>query len=114
MFGGSRPKWWRLYALGPLMMGLLILESRFALSPAIHQALEGGIILVTFGLMVLWVHANRAALEDEEIPGLEWSLPSNPSERRLPDSAILPSTGDNGPDGDLYEFDYPTSEGSYN
>lgn len=57
-----RPAWWRLYALVPLMGGLLMLESYAPLSPGWHECVQIGIVLFVFGLVWVWVRANAVAL----------------------------------------------------
>jgi hypothetical protein len=58
-----KPKWWRLYAIVPLTLALLVLESQLALPNLGHKLVEILIVVVTVGLMGLWVLANAAALE---------------------------------------------------
>jgi hypothetical protein len=57
-----RPAWWMLYALVPVMGGLLLLESRASLSPGWHKAVQIGIILFVYGLVWVWIRANDGAL----------------------------------------------------
>lgn len=61
-----KPKWWRLYATFPLLIGLLVLEHQLPLSTGGHQAVQIGIVLVTFGLIHLWLRANAAALMEAD------------------------------------------------
>jgi hypothetical protein len=53
-----RPAWWPLYALLPLMAGLLAVEHRAALPPGWHTAVRVVIVLVIYGLVWLWLRAN--------------------------------------------------------
>ena len=62
MFPKPKPKWWLVFALVPLTIALLVLDEAVPLPTQGHQLLEFGIILVTFGLMALWVHASQGAL----------------------------------------------------
>jgi hypothetical protein len=57
-----RPTWWLLYALVPVMGGLLPVESRASLSPGGHKAVQIGIILSVYGLVWVWIWANDVAL----------------------------------------------------
>jgi hypothetical protein len=59
------PAWWMLYALVPVMGGLLVLEFRAPLSPGWHKAVQVGIILFVYSLVWVWLWANdRAMLHD--------------------------------------------------
>ena len=40
-----RPGWWGLYALVPLMAGLLVLEHRASLAPAGHKFAQIGVVM---------------------------------------------------------------------
>jgi hypothetical protein len=57
-----RPAWWLLYALVPMMGGLLLVESCAALSPGWHKAMQMGIILFVYGLVCVWIWVNEVAL----------------------------------------------------
>ncbi len=65
MFDKSRPQWWQMYLLVPLMIGLLVAEGKMESPLLVHRLLQFGIVLVTFGLMALGVHANQAGLSNE-------------------------------------------------
>jgi hypothetical protein len=57
----SRPKkknLWQLYALFPLMVGLLLLAIVIAPSLELRRALEVIIVLVVYGLMARWQRHN--------------------------------------------------------
>jgi hypothetical protein len=59
------PAWWMLYALVPMMGGLLVLEFRTPLTPGWHKAVQVGIILFVYSLVWVWLWANdRAMLHD--------------------------------------------------
>jgi hypothetical protein len=58
----GRPAWWVLYALVPLMGGLLVLEHRAALPPGWHTVVQIGIVLFIYSLVWLWLHASTLAL----------------------------------------------------
>lgn len=57
-----RPAWWLLYALVPLLAGLCVVEHRAPLSPGWHAGVQVGIVLFIYGLMWLWLRANRFRL----------------------------------------------------
>jgi hypothetical protein len=60
----TRPKWWQVYLIFPLLIALFILDSRLKISVRGHQAVQVGIILLVYGLVHLWLKANAAALSN--------------------------------------------------
>jgi hypothetical protein len=56
------PIWWVLYALLPLLAGLLVVEHRAAIPPAWHTCMQIGIVLCIYGLVWLWIQVNTVAL----------------------------------------------------
>ena len=56
-----RPGWWGLYALVPLMAGLLVLEHRASLAPAGHKFAQIGMVVCMYGLVWLWLRVNKLA-----------------------------------------------------
>ena len=62
MFPKPKPKWWLVFALVPLTIAFLVVDESIPLPTQGHQLLEFGIILVTFGLMALWVRVSQGAL----------------------------------------------------
>ena len=58
----KNPKWWQLYLIFPLFMGLFAIDSRLKISTRGHQAVQIGILLLIFGLVHLWLNANARAL----------------------------------------------------
>jgi hypothetical protein len=58
----GRPTWWVLYAVLPLMAGLLVLEHRAAIPPVWHKFAQVGIVLCMHGLVWLWIKVNTIAL----------------------------------------------------
>ena len=58
----AHPKWWHVYLTLPLLMALFVLDSRLRISPRGHQAVQIGIVLLVYGLIHLWLKANRSAL----------------------------------------------------
>lgn len=69
-----KPNWWRLYALLPLSVVLLVGADLVAPSAGWRMVAEGAAALLILGLMALWVRANRLAL----------ALPGKPSETEKP------------------------------
>ena len=62
----KKPNAWVLFSILPFMAALLWLDGDLRIPVAVHQILEIGIVLLAFGLMALWVHANQAALIEED------------------------------------------------
>jgi hypothetical protein len=56
------PAWWLLYALVPLLAGLLVVEHRAPLSPGWHTGVQVGIVLCIYGLVWLWLRTNTLRL----------------------------------------------------
>ena len=56
-----RPKWWLLYLTGPLLIILFAVDSRLKLSARGHQVAQIGIVLFIYGLIYIWLKANRSA-----------------------------------------------------
>lgn len=61
----TKPRWWQLYLTFPLLIALFILDSRFKMSTRGHEAVQIGIVLLVYGLIHLWLKANRYALLTE-------------------------------------------------
>jgi hypothetical protein len=57
-----RPKWWQLYLTLPLLIALFVLETHLRVSVGAHQAVQIGILLLIYGLIHVWLKANRSAL----------------------------------------------------
>ena len=60
------PKWWQLYLIFPLLLVLFVLDSRLRISTRGHEFVQIGIILLVYGLIHLWLKANRSALSEED------------------------------------------------
>jgi hypothetical protein len=60
------PKWWQLYLTFPLLIGLFVLDSRIRISNRGHQVMQIGIVLFVYGLIHVWLKANRSALMGED------------------------------------------------
>ncbi len=67
-----RPKWLLLVALVPLMIGFLVVDDEMPILPWAHELLEMVILLIVFGLMLVWMHSNRVALTREELMHIQW------------------------------------------
>lgn len=67
MFNQERgPKWGILYMVLPLSAGLFWLQMQAPWPEAGHRVAEVGIVLLTFGLVELWLRANRLAILNED------------------------------------------------
>jgi hypothetical protein len=67
MFNQNRgPRWGLLYMIVPLAAGLFWLEMKTPLSETEHRAADVGIVLLIFGLVELWLRANRLAFFRED------------------------------------------------
>jgi hypothetical protein len=60
------PKWWQLYLLLPLLVGLFMVDFRLKLSTRGHQIVQIGILLFVYWLVHLWLKANEAAQQSAE------------------------------------------------
>lgn len=58
----SRPKWWQMYLIFPLLISLFIMDHQLKVSTRAHEAVQIGILLLVYGLMYWWIHANSIAL----------------------------------------------------
>ncbi|HSN77500.1 MAG TPA: hypothetical protein VL334_20705 [Anaerolineae bacterium] len=73
MFGKiSQPKWWLLYLLLPVLVGLFVIESKASISDAGHRVVGVGIVLLVFGLIELWLRANDANLRAQQWRAQQW------------------------------------------
>ncbi|CAG0945448.1 hypothetical protein ANRL1_02354 [Anaerolineae bacterium] len=111
----SKPTWWLVFALTPLMIVLLVIESQTPGSIIEHRILEIGIVLLTFGLMGLWVHANQAALINEDLEKEQWVIEPDPKLGSNMDPHDLPLVDDSSDlDNPPYRMEVYPSKGSYN
>jgi hypothetical protein len=88
----QKPNWWLLYLTAPLLLALLVMESQLPYSPVIHRIAEFAIVLLGFGLMLLWVRANEGALIDEEIEKERWTIIPDPAKGTI--NSALHSSAD--------------------
>jgi hypothetical protein len=61
-----KPAWWSLCLLLPLLAALLVLAGWIASSGGWRSALELAAVFAVYGLLFLWMHANRGALARAE------------------------------------------------
>ncbi len=81
----QKPRWWLLYGIVPSAAVLLWLDGYLDLSLPAHRTLEIAVVLLTFGLIALWVRANRPVLVNESPLVLE-CLPPSDAETASPTS----------------------------
>jgi hypothetical protein len=94
------PAWWMLYALVPVMGGLLVLEFRAPLAPGWHKGVQVGIILLVYGLVWVWLRANDIAMLHDSVnraplfrEARDDRDAAQRSARRLPEKHLTPSQG---------------------
>ncbi len=114
----TRPKWWQLYLTFPLVIVLFVVENRLNISIRGHQAVQVGIIMLVYGLILLWLKANSVALWKMNLKQYHgtirviqippYQLPDAGKDERpmfqLPDSEIK------GVLSDTFEMDYIDAE----
>jgi len=90
----SRPSWWQLWLLVPALAIAAFLEARASLSPAGHIVVEVAIVLIVYGLLSVWMRANRIELLRESSD--DWSQANLETVAQLPTvpGAIAGSNGD--------------------
>ncbi|TMC50338.1 MAG: hypothetical protein E6J26_09940 [Chloroflexi bacterium] len=96
-----KPKWWRLYAIVPLMLAMLVLEAQFAMPAWAHQLAQIGIVLFALVLIGLWCLSNLHELvvdeqadescEVEPLPAPMRNLPNVRSEAAQKRTVMPPS-----------------------
>jgi hypothetical protein len=60
-----RYRWWGLYALIPLMIGLMVLDAVAPMTETEHRVLLTAIALVTCGLALAWIERNARCVETD-------------------------------------------------
>ena len=68
----SKPNWLVAFAIVPLMIVAILIESQFKYEAGVHEVADCAIVIVSFGLMVGWTRSNEAALMEEEIAKEHW------------------------------------------
>ena len=58
-----KPAWWQLYGLGALLVALIGVIDAGVPSGTLRTILESVGVVLGFGLMLVWRHYNRMALE---------------------------------------------------
>ena len=74
----SRPRWWLLYLLLPVLVGLLVIEIKIPISEVGHRIVEVGIVVLIFGLIELWLRGN-----DANIRAGQWRAAQGRQTRRV-------------------------------
>jgi hypothetical protein len=59
-------QWGGVIILGLLMVGLLVLTHRLALSLGWREALDVGILFLSYGLLALWLQKNSSVLVQDQ------------------------------------------------
>ena len=72
--GRSHPKWWQLYVMLPILLGLFLVEMRLPLTAFENVAVQLGILLLIYGFIHLWLRANRRALLGLDEEQGEWRV----------------------------------------
>jgi hypothetical protein len=62
-----KPAWWQLYAILPLMAGLLLAELFKPLPETAPEIVDVGIVAICFGSMLAWMRINGGLIESEEL-----------------------------------------------
>jgi len=70
----KHPKWWQVYVMLPLLVGLFLPEMQAALTEPEHVIAELGILALIFGFVHLWLRANRSALMNMDEEAGQWRI----------------------------------------
>lgn len=109
-----KPNWWLLYLTVPLMIVLLVLEARMPYPLVVHRIAEFAIVLVSFGLMAVWMRANQGALVDEGMVKERWALPDPKSEDGSDSGAPPCAREGDGSEESPYQMEAGPTKGRYN
>jgi len=60
-----KPAWWQLYGLGAMLVALIGMIEAGVPSGTLRTILESAAVVLGFGLMLVWRHYHRTALELE-------------------------------------------------
>ena len=55
-----RPAWWCLYVIGLMLVGGVGVLERYLPDSPVRTVLECALVILAFGLMLVWRHCNRA------------------------------------------------------
>ena len=69
-----RPKWWQVYTLLPLLVGLYWPEMKAPLTETGHVVAELGILFLIFGFMQFWLRSNKSALMASDPYEVGWGI----------------------------------------
>ena len=112
----TRPKWGQLYLSFPLLIVLFVVENRLKISTREHQVVQFGIILFVYGLILLWLKANSAALSNMDRRQYHRTITVIlPPSFELTDADTmfeLPASEIKGVLSDTFEMDYMDAEAS--
>ncbi len=62
----TKPNWWIPFSFVPLMIIAILLESHLTYAAEIHEIVDSGIVIVTFGSMLGWMRLNADKLMEED------------------------------------------------
>ena len=62
-----KPAWWQLYALVPLMVGLLLAEHWDPFPGISPEIVDLGVVALTFSAMLFWMRLNSGLIEYDEM-----------------------------------------------
>jgi hypothetical protein len=108
----QKPRWWPLYAIFPISVGLLWLDGRLTLQPQAHQLLEIGIVLLSFGCMALWVRGQPTAPGKESAAHITYHVLPDPKCNQALDLGASVPDWRNRSQAEMGE--HPSTLGKYN
>jgi hypothetical protein len=94
------PKWWLLYLSIACVLGLFWLEVKSSFSEAIHTWIEIGLVIILYGLVMIWLDANQKALFSEERQWRKQKLLLNTIDTPQTIQGDLPKQSGNNPSHD--------------
>ena len=116
----TRPKWWQLYLIFPLLIALFAVDTQLKLSTRGHQAIQIGAVLLIYGLVHVWLKANARALsamDQEQFDGRAivtriqpYELPATDDEYKRRPMFQLPDSEIKGTLSQTFEMDYIDAE----
>ena len=116
----TRPKWWQLYLIFPLLIALFAVDTQLKLSTRGHQAIQIGAVLLIYGLVHVWLKANARALsamDQEQFDGRvivtriqPYELPATDDEYKRRPMFQLPDSEIKGTLSQTFEMDYIDAE----
>lgn len=116
----SHPKWWQLYLIFPLLIALFAVDTQLKLSMRGHQVIQIGTVLLTYGLVHVWLKANARALsamDRAQFSGRVTVIRLQPHQLHATDNESkqrpmfqLPDSEIKGTLSDTFEMDYIDAE----